>query len=154
MHSPFSVLAVGAQWRWLKQNRLFCAERRIGKWKRDDGHAHRIIEGRQLPVAYIRALSAIFCRASCSGFDRSGQASNHRLRTFLSGRPAHANRVRALSIMKRGSVKPVPRRMYSVSGLVDALDLNALRQDDSNERLKVFEWSTAESIAEHNGSVG
>jgi hypothetical protein len=44
--------------------------------------------------------------------------------------------------------------MNAVSRLIDSLDLNALRQYDSHKRLKVFERAAAESIAEHNGSVG
>jgi hypothetical protein len=40
--------------------------------------------------------------------------------------------------------------MYAGSCLVHSLYLNALRQDDANERLKVLEWTVAKAIAEHD----
>jgi hypothetical protein len=37
--------------------------------------------------------------------------------------------------------------MNAVSRFVDSLDLNTLRQDDFDKRLKIFEWTVAESVA-------
>jgi hypothetical protein len=39
-------------------------------------------------------------------------------------------------------------------GLVNAFDLDALRQYDFDERLKVLERTVAKSVAEHDGAVG
>jgi hypothetical protein len=50
-------------------------------------------------------------------------------------------------------MKPIPRRMNAVSGLVDSLDLDALGQNDSNKRLKVFEWTVAEAVAQYDCAV-
>jgi hypothetical protein len=68
--------------------------------------------------------------------------------------PAHSDRVSPLVILQSERVEPIPRRVNARCCLVDSLDLDALRKGYSYERLKVFEWSVAKSIAEYDRSVG
>jgi hypothetical protein len=61
--------------------------------------------------------------------------------------------MRALASPQREGIEPKPLGRGSASGVVDAFDLDALRQHDADEFLLVVEWTVVEPVAQHDGAA-